>query len=154
MSGSKAIRRYRQVGSPASPRRMIHALSSSLRNSTSKSKRTTLGERLCHRDTETRRQGEGGMGRWSDGETERKCAHISPPLLLSVSLSLCLSFSLSLCGSVAPWLVQLRRIRSRSRHCLWYERCLLQNWIRNCPATPLQVGLRRSPARRQAWYGN
>src|SRR5512145_202010 len=117
MSASKAIRRCRQVGSPASPRRMIHALSSSRRSSTSKSKRTTLGERLCHRATEPQRQVEGGR--------ERTCAPISPPFLLSVTLSLCLSFSLSLCGSVALWLVQLRQIRSRSRHCLWYGRCLL-----------------------------
>src|SRR5262245_49730643 len=39
MSGSKVIRRYRQVSSPASPRRMIHALSSSRRSSTSKAMR-------------------------------------------------------------------------------------------------------------------
>src|SRR5262249_49216908 len=129
---------------------MIHALSSSRRSSTSKSKRTTLGVRLCHRDTETQRQGEGGTERRRDGETERKCAPISPPLLLSVSLSLCLSFSLWLCGSAALWLVQLRQIRSRSRHCLWYERCLLPPWTPHCPAAPLQVGLSRSPARRQA----
>src|SRR5262249_7613398 len=113
------------------------------------SKRTTLGERLCHRDKETRRQGEGGTERRRDGETERKCAPISPPLLLSVSLSLCLSFSPSLCGSVALWLVQLRHMRSRSRHCLWYERCLLPPWMRNCPAALLRVGSSRSPARRQ-----
>src|SRR5262249_28352181 len=110
----------------------------------------TLGERLCHGDKGIQRQLEGGTERRRDGETERKCDPISPPLLLSVSLSLCLSVSLSLCGSVALWLVQLRQIRSRSRRCLWYERCLLPPLMRNCPAAPLQVGLKRSPARRQA----
>src|SRR5262249_56608438 len=108
------------------------------------------GRGLCRRNRCARSWAGGGGDMGRDGETEIKCCPVSASLLHSVSLSLCLSFSLSLCGSVALWLVQLRQVRSRSRHCLWYERCPLPPWMRNCPAAPLQVGLSRSPARRQA----
>src|SRR5262245_51721634 len=80
---------------------MIHALSSSRRSSTSKSKRTTLGVRLCHRDAETRRRRDGETERRRDGEKMRSHLAASPTLCLSFSLSLFLSVALWLCGSVA-----------------------------------------------------
>src|SRR5215813_830061 len=99
MSVSKAIRRYRQVSSPASPRRMIRGLSSSRRSSTSKSKRATLGERLCHRDKGTRGQGDKGTRRRGDKET--RCFSPCPLVPLSPYLLVFLSLALWLCGSVA-----------------------------------------------------
>src|SRR5215510_776364 len=110
MSASKAIRRYRQVRSPASLLRMIHALSSSRRSSTSKSKRTTLGERLCHGDKGTRGQGDKETRGQGDVETRRQDVFLLVPLSPCPLVSL--SSSPSLCPSVSLWLV--RRFRSRN----------------------------------------